>query len=102
MEIDENITYFPIKDIVIKAFEEKFGKQIQMLANMLTETIDYFSKCLADAADSILRFVAVADFSDALKSRAKDNKIKQIPIKKIMPTVFAPKQRILPYVRNRL
>lgn len=102
MEIDENITYFPIKDIVIKAFEEKFGKQIQMLANMLTETIDYFSKCLADAADSLLRFVSATDFSEAQASFIKIKKTKQIPIKKIMPTVFTPKQRILPYVRNRL
>lgn len=101
MEIDENITYFPIKDIVIKAFEEKFGNQIQMFANMFAEAIDYFSKCLADTIDSFLRFVA-ADFSDVLGFRAKVNKIKQIPVKKIKPTVFAPKQRILPYARNRL
>ena len=102
MKIDENITYFPIKDIVIKAFEEKFGNQIQMFANVFAEAIDYFSKCLADTIDSFLRFVDTADFSDFLKSRAKINKIKQIPVKKIKPTVFAPKQRILPYARNRL
>lgn len=101
MEIDENITYFPIKDIVIKAFEEKFGNQIQMLANMLAEAIDNVSKCITDITDSFLR-LAAADFSDVLKSRVKVNKIKQIPVKKIKPTIFASKQRILPYARNRL